>query len=100
MEWEPISSNSEKLSFIYWKTVLKGFDSGLQMFSMTFNTFFVGNTFITNARLELAKNQAKANQHPETELLIFDAKTLSCKNGWRYSKKYTKNKYLCLNEVI
>ena len=33
--------------------------------------FFISNTFISNARLKLAKNQAKAKQHLETELLLF-----------------------------
>ena len=31
--------------------------------------FFASNTFISNARLKLAKNQAKAKQHHEAELL-------------------------------
>ena len=30
--------------------------------------FFISSTFIRNARLKLAKNQAKAKQHPEDEL--------------------------------
>ena len=34
------------------------------------HTFFISNTFISNARLKLAKNQAKAKQHPEAELLL------------------------------
>ena len=29
-------------------------------------------TFISNAKLKLAKNQAKAKQHPEAELLLFE----------------------------
>ena len=33
------------------------------------HAFFIGNEFISNARLKLAKNQAKAKQHPEAELL-------------------------------
>ena len=31
--------------------------------------FFMHNTFISNARLKLSKNQAKAKQHLEAELL-------------------------------
>ena len=30
------------------------------------------NTFISNARLKLAKNEANAKQHPEAELLLFE----------------------------
>ena len=33
--------------------------------------FFISNTFISNARLKLAKTQANAMQHPEAELLLF-----------------------------
>ena len=32
--------------------------------------FFISNTLISNVRLKLAKNQAKAKQHPEAELLL------------------------------
>ena len=57
--------------------------------------FFVSNTFINNAKLKLGKNQAKAKQHPEAELLLFEnysllSSKLSSKNSRRYSKKYTK----------
>ena len=31
--------------------------------------FYLSNTFISNIRLRLAKNLAKAKQHPEAELL-------------------------------
>ena len=33
--------------------------------------YFISNTFQCNARLRLAKNQTKAKQHPEDELLLF-----------------------------
>ena len=35
------------------------------------HAFFISNTFISNARLKLAKNQAKAKQRPEAEILLF-----------------------------
>ena len=35
-------------------------------------TNFVSNTFISNARLKLAKYQVKAKQHPEAEYLLFE----------------------------
>ena len=34
------------------------------------HVFLAGNTFISNARLKLAKNQSNAMQHPEVELLL------------------------------
>ena len=37
---------------------------------MYLNAFLISNTFMSNARLKLAKNQANANQHPEAELLL------------------------------
>ena len=42
-----------------------------------YTRFFISNTFISNARLKLAKNQAKANQHPEAELQLFENYSLS-----------------------
>ena len=36
------------------------------------HTFSISDTFISNARLKLAKNQANAKQHPGTELLLFE----------------------------
>ena len=47
---------------------------------------FINNTFISNARLKLAKIQAKAKQQPEVELLLFQnyllsSSTLSYKNN-------------------
>ena len=59
--------------------------------------FFIRNTFISNARLKMAKNWAKAKQHPEAELSPFEnyslsSSTLSTKTNKRYSKKCTKNK--------
>ena len=66
--------------------------------------FFVNNTFISNIRLKLAKNQAKAKQHAKTELLLFEnyllsSSTLSSKSNKAYSKKCA-NKCVCFNEII
>ena len=33
---------------------------------------FLSDSFISNARLKLAKNQANAKKHPEAELLLFE----------------------------
>ena len=53
------------------------------------------HAFISNVRLKLAKKRAKAKQHPEAELLLFEnhslsTSTLSSNNNRRYSKKRTK----------
>ena len=53
---------------------------------------FISNTFISKARLKLAKYQANAKQYPEVELLLFEnyshsLYTLSFKNNRKYSKK-------------
>ena len=62
--------------------------------------FSISNTFISNTRLKLAKNQAKAKKHLKAELLLFENYSpFSFKNNRRYSKKCTKNKYTCLKEV-
>ena len=34
--------------------------------------FFMSYTFISNARLKLAKNQANAKQHPKAEHFLFE----------------------------
>ena len=38
---------------------------------------FISNTSISNARLKFAKNQAKAKQHLQAELLLVDNNSLS-----------------------
>ena len=59
------------------------------------HAFFISNTFISNARLKLAKNQANAKQHPETDLLLFEnylrsLSMLPSKNKSTYSKNEAK----------
>ena len=57
--------------------------------------FFIRNTFISNARLKLAKNQAKSEQHTQAELLPFEnyplsSSMLSLKNIGDILKMYKK----------
>ena len=64
----------------------------LLMSNENYTLFFISNTFISNARLKLAENQASAKQHPEAELLLLEnyshsSSTLSPKNNRTYSKK-------------
>ena len=74
----------------------------------TYTLFFISNAFISNVRLNLAKNKAKAKQHPEAELLLFEnyslsSFTLSAKNNRRHSKKCTKmyqKKCVCFNPFV
>ena len=35
-------------------------------------SFFISQTFICNIKLKCAKNKAKAKQHTEAELLLFE----------------------------
>ena len=51
--------------------------------------FFISNALISNATKKLTKNQGKAKQHPEIELLLFEnyslfSPSLSSKNNGRY----------------
>ena len=48
-----------------------------KQFLMEYKLFFISNTFISDARLKLVKNQAKAKQHSEAELLLFENYSLS-----------------------
>ena len=56
--------------------------------------------------MKLAKNQAKAKQQPEAELLLFENYsislfTLSPTTNMKYSKKFAKNQaYLLVDEII
>ena len=64
------------------------------------HALFTNNTFA-----KITKSQVKAKQHPEAELSLFEnyllfSSSLSSKNNTKYSKKCTKIKYVCLNEVI
>ena len=53
------------------------------------HAFFISNTFISNARLKLAKNEANAKQLSEAELLLFVSKR----------NKHSK-KRVCIHEII
>ena len=65
---------------------------GFLAFSRVTCFFFISNTFISNARLKLAKNQAKTKPHPEVKLLLIEnvslfSSTLSSKNSKIYKKQ-------------
>ena len=67
--------------------------------------FFISNTYLSNARLILTKIQAISKKHPGAKLLLFENYSLCSfmlpsKNKRKYSKKCTKNKCICFNEVI
>ena len=56
--------------------------------------FVISNTFMSNARLKLAKNQAHAKQHLQAEHLMFgnyldSSSTLSSKSNRTYTKRLT-----------
>ena len=64
-------------------------EKGVVSYHFTFyvaQAFLVGNTFISNARLKLTKNQSNAKQHPEVELFKLFA-TLGSKNNRAYSNQ-------------
>ena len=65
----------------------------------------ISNPSMSNARLKLAKNQANAQQNPETGFLQFEnyscfSSTLLSKNNGTYSKNKQKDKCVCIHEVI
>ena len=81
-----LSKNGEKITKIT-----------LPWYDFFFSFFYISNTFISNTRLKLAKNQVKAGQHLQAELSSF---MLSSKINMKYSEKYAKNKSVCFNEII
>ena len=65
----------------------------------------MSNTFISNARLKLAKNQAEAEQDPEADLLLLEnySHLHTCyhpKIIVHILKNEKKNKYIYINEII
>ena len=63
------------------------------------HVFFISNTFKSNTRLRLTKNQANAKHHPEAELLTSEnhwhsSTTLSSNNNKQ------KNKHVCIHEIM
>ena len=77
----------------------------IAVFKIDTHAFFISNTFISNNRLKLAKNQANAKQHPETEFLLFEnysrsLYTSSFRNNGINSKNKPKNKCACIHEIL
>ena len=84
-------------SFFYKNEILS--NNFYNIVKSMYTRFFISNTFISNARLKLAKNQANAKKHPEVlpfEVLNFchlkimhhsSSTTLLSKNNRTYSSK-------------
>ena len=69
------------------------------------NAFFISSNFISNIRLELAKNQPNAKQHPEAEFLLFEnyshsSSILSPKTIGYTLKNKQKNKCICVHKIM
>ena len=76
----------------------------IKIFFLLNTRFFISNTRIRNTRLKLAKNHAKAKQHPGAGFSLFENYLpslimLSSKTDMRYSNKCTKN-CVCFQEII
>ena len=69
-----------------------------------YTLFLTSNTFISNARLKLPKNQVNAKQHTEAELLLFE--NYSHSSSHYHPKiighilKKQKSKFVCILEII
>ena len=70
----PKALKSTKSHYILRNKLRMNSTHSLQMYML----FFVSNTFISNARLKLAKIYTKAKQNPEAELLINMSKKQVC----------------------
>ena len=69
--------------------------------------FSISNTFIRNTRLNLAKNQANAKQHPKAELLLQYLKNIHILHPRCHSKiiehilkSKQKNECVCIHEIL
>ena len=70
IRWKNLDYRVASLSFVSFRhlsVLLMG-----RLISHINTRFFISNTFISNARLKLAKNQTKAKQNLEAELLLFE----------------------------
>ena len=101
-----ISKLADSLS--WRKLTLKRLFLSFRRTNLRLHAFSKSNTFISNARLKLTKNQVNAKQHPEqhpeTELLLFEnylhfSFMLSKKIGHTLKNK-EKNKCVCIHEII
>ena len=75
---------SMKLDVKMFKRFIKGALNNVFLYFLFF-FFDISSTFISNTRLKLVKNQTKAKQHSEAELLLLEnyslsSSTLSSKN--------------------
>ena len=61
------------------------------MQSQQYTLFFKCNTFISNARLKLAKTQAKFKQHSEAELETNISEKQVCQYQWDYMSNCNEN---------
>ena len=52
------------MSILLWTGIVYDHDGTQHMDCVILHAFFKSNTFISNTKLKLAKNQAKAKQHP------------------------------------
>ena len=69
------------------------------------HAFFITNTFISNARLQLAKNQANTKQHPEAKLSLFEYYShfqprYHLKTLGRILQNKQKSNYVIIQEII
>ena len=63
---------------------------------------------MNSTRLKLAKNEAKAKQHPEDELLLFEnylfssfmVSSKSSKTNMKHPKKCVNKECICFNQII
>ena len=89
----------------YWRKIFETRGFLINKSDICSTCSFYKQHFTSSTWLKLAKNQVKPKQHHKSELLLFEnfslsSSTLPSKNNWRYSKKFTKNKCVCFNEVI
>ena len=100
------SSKTNHIHKIALRIVYNGNISSFdEMLKKDTRLFYISNTFKSNARLQLAKNQANAEQHPEAELLLFEnfshsSSVLFSKSNMAYSKNKQKNKCVCIHEIM
>ena len=90
---EQISQNDSFAPTSSFHSFYTSFNQHTRFFINVIHVFFINNSFIKNARLKLAKNQAVAKQHPEAEFLLFENYSLS--SSTLSSSTLTYSKKMC-----
>ena len=94
----------KRILYFFWQDLQNSVQKFFRINQSRDTHFFISHTFISNARLKLAKNQAKAEQQPEAEILLFENSSHTSSRHHpkiigHVLKTKQKNMYVCIHEI-